>query len=131
MDSGARASIIHDPFVRTNKFNTRITSANMWSKMAGSLSALCEAEVKMKLPELNVTAYIFAPFHITSKKSNYNVMFGWNLRQELGLTLDFQKNFVGWKGSKIAMKSINCKIKSIKSTTNRIKKILDAKYVQI
>ena len=28
MDSGARASIIHDSFVCTNKFNTRKTSAN-------------------------------------------------------------------------------------------------------
>ena len=66
MDSGTSASIIHDSFVRTNKFNTRNTSANKWSTMAGSYSTSCEAEVKIKLPELYFTAHIFAPVHITS-----------------------------------------------------------------
>ena len=28
MDSGANASIIHDSFVRSNKFNTKKTSVN-------------------------------------------------------------------------------------------------------
>ena len=68
MDSGASASIIHDSFVRTNKFNTRKTSANKWSTMAGSFSTSYEVEVKLKLPELNVTAHIIAPFHVTNKK---------------------------------------------------------------
>ena len=36
MDSGVIVSIIQDSFVRTDKFNTRNTSANKWSTMAGS-----------------------------------------------------------------------------------------------
>ena len=76
MDSGAIASIIHDSFVRTNKFNTRKTSANKWTTMAGSFLTLCKAEVKIEFPKLNVMAHIFAQFHITSQKSNYNVIFG-------------------------------------------------------
>ena len=32
--------------------------------MAGSFLTLCEAEAKIKLPELNFTAHIFAPFHL-------------------------------------------------------------------
>ena len=101
MDSGASASIIHDPFVLTNKFNTRKTSATKWSTVAGSFSTSCKAEVKIKLPELNITAHIFAPFHVSSQKSNYDVIFGRDLLRELGLNLDFQKNFVGWKETKI------------------------------
>ena len=66
MVSGASASIIHDSFVHMNKFNTRKTSANKWSTMAGSFLTSCEAEVKIKLPELNVTLHIIAPFHVTS-----------------------------------------------------------------
>ena len=137
MDSGASASIIHDSFVRTNKFNTRKTSANKWSTMAGSFSTSYEVEVKLKLPELNFTAHIIAPFHVTSQKSNYDAIFGRDLLRELGINLDFQNNFVIWKETKIPMKSSNCKMKTnfaiqesknIKSATNRIKKILDAKY---
>ena len=85
MDSGASASIIHDQFVRTSKINTRKTSANKWSTMAGSFSTSCEVEVKLKLPELNVTAHIFAKFYVTSQKSNYDVIFDRDLLQELSL----------------------------------------------
>ena len=59
------------------------------------------------------------------------------LLPELGINLDFQNNFVGWKEGKISMKSINCKMRTnfaiqesniIRRATNRIEKILDAKY---
>ena len=96
MDSGASASIICNSFVHTNKFNTRKTSANKWSTMDGSFSMLCEAEVKIKLPELNFTAHIFTPFHITCQKSNYNVILGRDLLWGLDINLDFQNNFVYW-----------------------------------
>ena len=85
MDSSARASIIQDSFVCRNKLNTSKTSANKWSTMAGSFLTLREAEGKIKLPEFNATAHIFAPFHATSQKSNYDVSFGRDLQQELGI----------------------------------------------
>ena len=128
MDSGASASIIHD----TNKFNKRKTFANKWSTLAGSFSTLCEAEVKFKLSEFSISAHIFTPFHLTNQKSNYNVIFGQNLLQELEINLDFQNNFLDWKETKIPMRYINCKMrtnfemqesKNIKNATNRIKKI--------
>ena len=97
MYSGASALIIHDSFVRTDKFNMKKTSANKWSKMDESFLTSCKAEVKIKLPELNVTAHIFALFHVTSQRSNYSVIFDQDLLRELGINLDFQNNFVSWK----------------------------------
>ena len=94
------------------------------------------AEVKITLPELNIMVHIFALFHITRQKNNYNIIFEKDLLQEVGINLDFQNYFVGWKETKIPMKSINCKMrtnvviqesKTNKSATNRIRKILDAK----
>ena len=71
LESGASAYITHHSFVHTNKFNIRQTSANKWSMMDGSFPTLCEAEVEIKLPELNFTAHILALFRITSQpKSN-------------------------------------------------------------
>ena len=110
MDSGASASIIRDSFIRTNKFNK--ASVNKWSTMAESFSMSYEAEVKIKLPELYFTAHIFAPFYVTSQESIYNVIFGQDLLQEIGINLGFQKKFVSWKETKIPMKSINCKMKT-------------------
>ena len=132
--SGASALIIHNSFVRTNKFNTRKSFENKWFTMTALFLMLCKAEVKIKLPEFYFTAHIFAPFHITSQKSNYIHQ---DLLQRLGVNLDFQNKCVGWKETKISMKSINCEMltnfamqvtKNIKNATNRIKKILDAKY---
>ena len=52
--------------------------------MAGSFSTSYKAEVKIKCPQLKVNTHIFVPFHITSQKCNYNVIFGHKLLQELG-----------------------------------------------
>ena len=65
----ASASIIHKDFICIYKFNNRKTSANKWSTMAGPFLTLCEAEVEIKLPELNSTACITKPFHITDQKT--------------------------------------------------------------
>ena len=75
--------------------------------MAGSILTFSKTEANIKLPELNFSAYIFAPFHITSQESNYNVIFGQDFQWELGINLDFQNNIVGWNEIKISMKSIN------------------------
>ena len=82
MDNCTSASIIHES---QKNFITRKTSANKWSTMAGSFSTSHKAEITLKMPELNVTAHISAPFQVTTKKSNYDVIFGRDLLRELGL----------------------------------------------
>ena len=105
--------------------------------MAGSFSTSNEAKIMLKMPELNVTAHISAPFHVTTKKSNYNVIFGRDLLQELRIQLDFQDNFTGWQDINLSMKPIDGKMRShftiqdsknVRNGTKRIKKILDANY---
>ena len=89
----------------------------------------------VKMPELNVTAHISVPFHMTTKKSNYNVIFGSDLLQELGIQLDFQNNGIGWKDINLPMKPVDCKMrthftnqdsKNVRNATKRVKKISDA-----
>ena len=94
MDSNTRESIILKAFVRINKFNTKKNSTNKWSTMTRSVSMSCEAKVGIKHSELNTTAHIFAPFHVTNKRSNYDVIFGRDLLRELGISLDFQNNIL-------------------------------------
>ena len=48
--------------------------------MAGSFST---SHIKFKMPELNGTVHISEPFHVTTKKSNYNVILGKVLLREL------------------------------------------------
>ena len=136
IDSRASASIIHDPFIPTNKFNTRKTPANSWCTMEGSFLMSCKHEVKIKLPELYFTAHIFAPFHVTSpKRYNFWPRFTtgtWN-------KFRFPKQLHWLERNKDTQKSIKFKTrtnfeiqesKNIKSGPTRIKKILDAKYAK-
>ena len=82
MDNVVSVSIIHESYVSKNNFITSKTSANKWSTMAGSISTSHKAEITFKMPELNFTAHISAPLHVTTKKSNYDVIFGRDPRQE-------------------------------------------------
>ena len=105
--------------------------------MAGSFSISREAKITLKIPEHNVVTHISAPFHVTTKISNYDVIFGRDLLQELEIQLDFQNNILGWQDINLPMKPIDCKMrthftiqdsKNVRNTTKRIKKILDANY---
>ena len=131
MDSGASASITHESYVSENSLITRKISENKWSTMAGSFSKSHGAQITLKMPELYVTAHISAQFHVTTKKSNYDVIFGRDLLRELGIQLDFQKNFIGWKDMNLPMTPIDCKMRShftiqdrknVRNATKRIKK---------
>ena len=137
MDSGASASIIHESYISKNNFITRKTAANQWSTIARSFSTSHEAEITSKMPELNVTAHISAPFHVTTKISNYDVIFGRDIHWEIGIQLDFQNNFIRWQDINLPMKAIDCKMrthftiqdsKSVRNAIKRIKKILEGNY---
>ena len=66
--------------------------------MTESFSTPRETETKLKLPEFNVTAHISAPYRVTTKKCNDDVIFCRDLLRKLGIQLDFKNN------------SKNCKI---------------------
>ena len=134
MDSGASASIINESYVCKNNFITRKTSANKWS--TGSFLRHTRPKLRLKC-QINVTAHISAPFHVKTKKCVYEVIVGRNLLWELGIQLDFQNNFIGWKDINFPMKPIDCKLrahftiqdsKNIRNATKRIKKISDTNY---
>ena len=134
MDSSASASIIHKSYVSKTNYITRKTS-NKWSTISGTFSASHEAEITLKIPELNVTAHISALFHVTTIKSDYNVIFWKDLLQELGIQLDFQNDYIGWQDINLPMKPVYCKMrthftfqdnKNVTKGTKRMKKILDS-----
>ena len=137
MDSGASTSIIHKSYVNKNNFITRRISANKLFTLAGSFSTSHEAEITLKIPELNVTAHISESLQVTTEKSNYDVFFGRDLLRELGIPLDFQNDFIQWHYINLLMKSVDFKMrahftiqdsKNIKNANKRVKKILDANH---
>ena len=102
--------------------------------MTGFFSTSLKAKVTLKMPELNVTSHISTPFYVTTKISNYDVIFSRDLLRELGIQLDFQNNFIGWQDINFPMKLMDCKMrthftiqdsKNVRNATKRIKKIFD------
>ena len=70
-------------------------------------------------------------------KGTYDVILGRDVLKELGIILDFQSDTVIWNESTISMKPTNCTqdisyfltdSSRVESATERIAKILDAKY---
>ena len=64
--------------------------------MSGSFSTSHDAGITFKMREIYATAHTSATFHVTTKTSNYNIIFCRDLRHELGIQLDFQENFIAW-----------------------------------
>ena len=85
MGNSASASIIHESYVSKNNFIARKTSTNKCSRMGRSFSTSHEAEITFKMPEVNVMAHITAPLHVTTKKSDHDVIFGRDLLRKLGI----------------------------------------------
>ena len=49
------------------------------------------------MPQLNITAQIFVPFHIMTKTRNYKAFCSRHYLRELGIQLDFQNYFIEGK----------------------------------
>ena len=76
------------------------------------LSASKENEITFKISELNVTVQISAPFHLTTRKSNFDIIFRRDSIQELRIQLDFPKKFIRWQDINIPMRPIDCEMRN-------------------
>ena len=62
--------------------------------MAGTLSTSKRGSLNIKMPELNETATIKIDCHVTTNKSNYDIIIGRDTLRELGITFDFRNDTV-------------------------------------
>ena len=105
--------------------------------MAGSFSTNTECNVEFTLPELNPTAIIRHRMHVTKHMANYDVIIGRDILHKLGIVLDFQNKTINWNDYVAQMKDPLSRADidyavldsyAVQSETERIKRILDAKY---
>ena len=105
--------------------------------MAGTLSTSKRGSLNIKMPEFNETATIKIDCHVTTNKSNYDIIIGRDTLRELGIMLDFSNDTVTWNNSTISMKPPNCNLtehyfindpSNVEEASDRMKRILDAKY---
>ena len=76
--------------------------------MAETFKTTFVTELKLKLPELNDSAKIFAKCHLTNKSLNHNLVLGRDILHELGIVFNFEnKIIITWHEVSISMKPPN------------------------
>ena len=142
LDSGTGASLINQKYY-TNLFAPKENAH--WVTIAGKFSTKGIVETQFQLTELNPTATITYKLHIAELLGIYNMIFGRDLLNKLGLTLDFSTATVAWEEASVPMKSTTATaIESlhiddpigVNDMVGRIdddacKKILNAKYKKV
>ena len=91
----------------------------------------------LRLPEFDNDKIIEWDVHVTRETTNYDMILGRDLLSELKMILDFASNQITWEGAAIPMKGKDKTMEqsfhvqdsaSMTEASDRIKRILDAKY---
>ena len=61
-------------------------------------------EVSIALPELSHNRTICAHVHVTNTLHKFNMIIGWDLLREIGITLNFKEHSIRWDDIEIPMK---------------------------
>ena len=134
-DSGASSTLVSQAAVKHLK--KTVTQTTMFSTAAGNFSTQGKCRVKMKFPEFNPTAEITKTLHVAKTLGNYDVIIGRELLHELGFDISFSQKTMTWNDVTINMKPPTCTKEDayhveeelfVSDETDRIAKILDAKY---
>ena len=135
LDSGANESIIHAPLV--NKTRISKTDLNEWKTMAGKFTTNCITKTVITLPELSNSAQFTIKAHVAEAKTNYDLIIGRDVLSQLGIILNFKERLITWNDAHVEMRTFDVNqqdhffiqdSKPVQESTNRMKKILDAKY---
>ena len=135
LDSGSSATVMCQWLVK--RLKVRKTVETQWKTMAGTVSTAGTAKVELSLPEFYEDKLLEWKVHLTPKLGNYDMIIGRDLLTELGIDIHFSTHTCTWGNSTIPMRKPDVEMRQsylvedsgpVKPATNRLKKLLDAKY---
>jgi hypothetical protein len=136
LDSGASASIIQYNCVEKLRLKQQRDPLK-WKTAAGELSTNYQVDIEFSLPELHESRMVQWTVHVAKTCGNYDLILGRDIMRELGLTFSFLTCTTTWDENTIPMKESNCSVTNsyfihdspaVEDSTDRVKRILDAKY---
>jgi Reverse transcriptase (RNA-dependent DNA polymerase)/Retroviral aspartyl protease len=138
LDSGASQSIIHNNILSGHSLEPQNVPTT-WNTVAGKFVTKFKAKVAFKLPTLHASRVIETMMHVTDTISNYDMIIGRDLLQELGIVLHFGDQTIAWDNALTPMKNhasisnndlvaTESETGAIADATERMNKILEAKY---
>ena len=135
LDSGSTATLIKEEHVK--EFKITQDHVTTWKTTMGNFTTNSKAKIQFKLSELHEKRLINWNCYITKAPMSYDMIIGQDCLKDLGIDIKFSSQTISWDGSEIPMKdlnettNINVQIKEspiIQDATERMKRILDAKY---
>ena len=134
LDSGAAGSLVTKEFVK--KLRTK-KSTQSWSTPSGDLETNTVVKAQFTLPELQDDRLIEWDLHVTDTLGANDMILGRDLLEFLGIDICFSDNTVKWGSSSMPFKDAESAVRdayyvqdtdSVTDATERMKRILDAKY---
>lgn len=134
-DTGASATI--GQYEALKNLRLKREAGTEWTTAAGNMTTDLRTKLQFKLMEFDQDSVIEWKIHVTKQKMSYDLIIGRDLMKELGIKIDFETDSVSWKNVVVPMKSVDATFETsyhvedsdaIADATNRIQKILDAKY---
>ena len=135
LDSGASSSLIKD--TKVSKLRIKDDTNIQWHTSAGVFATNQKVKVNFLIPDLHEKRLINHEFHVAKDLGRYDMIIGRDLLSALQINIQFSDNSIHWDTSYCPMKPIECTIEesyhinessSVQEATDRMQRILDAKY---
>jgi Retroviral aspartyl protease len=137
LDSGTSESLISKKYVSKLRVKSSKQKGTVWSTPGGDLHTNSQVKGQFTIPELQDKKLIEWDLHMADNMGVYDMIIGRDILSFLKINILFSDQLVVWKGSKMPFKPVKASVTTdyyiaksmaVEEHTNRIKKILDAKY---
>jgi gag-polyprotein putative aspartyl protease len=138
LDSGASESLINAKHVKHLRVKKASKSSTVWSTPAGEMKTLSQVKAQFTIPELQEKKLLEWNLHVAENMGAYDMIIGQDIMNFLGINIQFSDLTVHWEhATSMLFKPVDATIDTdyhiaesmaVEDTTERIRKILDAKY---
>ena len=136
LDSGGGGTLVSEEFAKKLKAK-RTRLQQIWTTPGGNMTTSSKVKAQFTIPELHDKCLIEWDVHVTKTLGAYDMIIGRDLLQFLGIDVLFSSMSVEWEGASMPFKEIDASLidsyhvsepAAVEDRTNRVKKILEAKY---
>ncbi len=137
LDSGAAETLICKKHVKKLRLKQSQNASSTWTTPAGPMRTNSRVKSTFTLPELHSDRLLEWNFHVADDLGAYDIIIGRDILKFLGVAIDFETDLVSWDGRDMPFKDMDLSIlenfhiaddENMSTETDRIQKILDAKY---
>jgi transposase InsO family protein len=138
LDSGGSETIVSTKYVKNLRMKTYQQETTVWTTPGGEMTTNRKVKSQFTIPELHDDRLIEWNMHVTDDLGAYDIIIGRDILNFLGIDIKFSNGTCEWDGRVLPFKHYKATVhdsyhledpEAVEQETDRLKKILDAKYV--